>query len=126
MDIEVNHYSHGLARAVQGHSDNAKALIKAQLERYEKKPAKGHNYRTNYYTLDTALYGILDRDEARFNEGVKLQLMFYQGYARGEGKNTTFEFICDHSVALANLGIHQGLPVTVEHDTLPKGLLIQE
>ena len=48
---------------------------------------------------------------------------FYQKVALGEHRNTPYEFICDHAVALANLGLHHGLSVNVEHDTLPKGLL---
>ena len=54
-----------------------------------------------------------------------MQLEFYQGDAQGELKDTDEEFICDYAVALANLGLHHGLAVTVEHDTLPPGLLIR-
>ena len=34
-------------------------------------------------------------------------------------------YICDHAVALANLGTFFGLSITIEHDLLPKGLLIE-
>jgi len=54
-----------------------------------------------------------------------MQLDFYQGDAQGELKDTDEEFICDYAVALANLGLHYGLAVIVEHATLPKGLMAQ-
>jgi len=38
--------------------------------------------------------------------------------------DTSEEFICNHAVALSNLAIGYRLKVTVEHELLPKGLLI--
>ncbi|MFW5443416.1 MAG: hypothetical protein ACKE51_03795, partial [Methylococcaceae bacterium] len=75
--------------------------------------------------LSLALYGILDKDPALFNEGLALQLQYYQVNAQGESKDTSEEFVCDHAVALANLAIGYKMDVTVEHDTLPKGLLLE-
>ena len=74
----------------------------------------------------TTLFGILEQDQGLFNEGLQMQLKFYENLAHGEEKNTPKEFLCDNAIALANLGIHHELRVTVEHDTLPKGLLIQK
>jgi len=125
MDVEVNRYAHALKHALLGEHQQASVLLKTQREAYEAKPSKRNDYRKNYYTLSTALYGILEKDEALFNEGLQLQVVFYQGDARGELKDTDEEFICDYAVALGNLGIKYGLKVTVAHDTLPKGLLIQ-
>ncbi len=125
MDIEVNRYAHALKHAILGGRTRAWLLLKEQREAYEARPSKRDDYRKNYYTLSTALFGIMDKNEALFNEGLAMQLAFYQDMAQGEYKNTPMEFICDNAVALANLGIHHGLKVTVEHDTLPKGLLIQ-
>jgi hypothetical protein len=124
MDVEANHYAHALAQTLRGERTPAWNTMKAQREAYEAKPSKRNDYRKNYYTLSTALFGILVKDTAIFNKGLAMQLDFYQGDAQGENKNTDEEFICDHAVALANLGLHHGLAVTVEHDTLPKGLLI--
>ncbi len=125
MDIEVNRYAHALKHAILGGRTRAWLLLKEQREAYEARPSKRDDYRKNYYTLSTALFGIMDKNEVLFNEGLAMQLAFYQDMAQGEYKNTPMEFICDNAVALANLGIHHGLKVTVEHDTLPKGLLIQ-
>jgi len=71
------------------------------------------------------LLGIANQDGALFNKGLQMQLDFYQGDAQGELKDTDEEFICDYAVALANLGLHYGLAVIVEHATLPKGLMAQ-
>ena len=126
MDPEVNHYAHDLKYVLRDGRMKAWNRLKTQFEAYMAKPPKRNDFRKNYYTLTTALFGIVDSNEERFNQGLRMQLEFYRGYARGEAKNTDEEFICDHAVALANLGIHYGLNVTVEFDTLPKGLLMQK
>ena len=123
-DIEINRYAHALASTLRDDIDGAKRLMTLQALGYEKKPVKGSGYRANYFTVSTALTGVLDDNEELFNQGLLAQLNFYQPYTRGEEKNTTREFICDFAVALANLGLHRGLKVTVEYDTLPKRLLI--
>ena len=125
MDIEVNRYAHALKNALLDDFESARQLLNAQVDAYLAKPSKRRDYRMNYFTLSTALSGIVDKDATRLNEGLKKQLDFYESYAQGEVKNTDEEFICDYAVALANVGIHHGLKVTVEHDTLPSGLLIQ-
>lgn len=123
--IEVNQYAHALAATLKDDIDEAKRLMTLQALGYTKKPAKGTGARANFFTLSTALIGILDRDDELFNQGLLTQLQFYQHEAQGEAKNTTYEFVCDDAVGLANLGLHHGLTVTVEYDTLPKGLLIK-
>ena len=122
--IEVNQYAHALASTLKDNIEEAKRLMLLQTLGYEKKPAKGTGARANFFTLSTALIGILDCNDELFNQGLLAQLKFYQREAQGELKNTDEEFICDYAVALANLGLHRGLKVTVEYDTLPKGLLI--
>jgi hypothetical protein len=124
LAIDTNRYTNALALALQDRLEEAKSVLDAQFSDYTKRPPKSPADR-NYYTLINTLYGILERSEQRFNEGLEAQLKIYQGIARGELKNTDEEFICDYAVALANLGPHHGLKVTVEHDTLPKGLLFQ-
>jgi hypothetical protein len=123
LGIDTNRYTNALAFTLQERLKEAKKLLDAQFADYAKRPPKSPADR-NYYTLINALYGILERNEQRFNEGLQAQLESYEEDARGELKNTDEEFICDYAVALANLGIHHGLKVTVEHDTLPRGLLI--
>ncbi len=123
MDVEVNRYAHSLANVLKKHNEGAISLLNAQMGEYKKKPPKS-GYRLNYYTLCLALIGILEVDEQRFNQGLLEHLKFYQHDAQGALKNTDEEFICDDAIALANLGIKFGLKITVEHDTLPKGLLI--
>ena len=126
MDPDVNRYAHGLKHAVLGEYIKAMDYLEAQLAVYEKKPPR-QGYEKNYQTLITALYGIVTRDEKRFNEGLLMQLEFYRiAEAEGEYRNTPQGFICDDAVALANLGLHEGLAVTVEHDLLPRGLLIEK
>jgi len=124
MDIDANRYAHALASFLKGKRMDAWGLLRDQLKTYDKKPPKssGNKY---YYSLITALFGIIDSNEKQFNEGLSLQLKLYESDAKGELKDTDEEFICDDAVALANLGLHHGLKVTVEHDTLPKGLLIE-
>lgn len=123
MDPEVNDFAFALKHTLLGDSEKALALLRPRLDNYLKKPPKG-GYKRNYYTLTTALVGILEKDEALFNEGLALQLHFHLGDARGEYKNMPQGYICDDAVALANLGIHHGLNVTVTDYRLPAGLLI--
>lgn len=124
MDAEINNYAHSLKSILVEDRDAALTLLKRQMDAYDSKPPKKRGYRKNYQTLTTALYGIADKNEKLFNQGLRMQLEFYQSYAEGEAKNTSEEFICDQAVALANLGIHNGLKVSAEQETLPKGLLM--
>ncbi len=125
MDKEVNDYAHDLKLCVLEAWDEALARLEAHAEYYRAFPPTRNDYRRNYCTLTTALHGIAARDAARFNEGLRMQLDFYAHEANGEYRNTDQEFICDDAVALANLGLHRGLPVTVEDDRLPRRLLIE-
>jgi len=124
MDIDVNRYAHALASFLKGKRMDAWGLLQDQLKVYENNPPKSIGDK-NYFSLITALFGIIDKNENQFNEGLALQLKLYESEAKGELKDTDEEFICDDAVALANLGLHHGLEVTVEHNTLPKGLLIE-
>jgi hypothetical protein len=126
MDPPINRYTWALKYVVLG--DTGKAwndYLRISMEDFGKKPPKGYNWRSNYFTLSTALAGIALGDADTFNDGLKMQLDFYRSTANGESKNTDEEFICDHAVALANLGLHRGLNVTVQHELLPRGLLIR-
>lgn len=124
MHIEINDFAHALSKLLLGQRKEALALAEARMQVFERKPPTGYNYKTNYYTLMTTLYGILIRDTVLFNKGLLEQVNFYARYAKGEGKNTSEEYICDEAVALANLGLHEGLKVTVQDMRLPTGMLI--
>lgn len=123
MDPEVNDFALALQHTLLGDTDKALTILRPRLDKYLKKPPKG-GYKRNYFTLTTALVGILERDEAIFNEGLALQLHFHLGDARGEYKNMPQGYVCDDAVALANLGLHHGLNVTVSDYRLPTALLI--
>jgi hypothetical protein len=124
LAIDTNRYANALALTIRDKREPALELLTAQFEDYKKKPPKSPADR-NYYSLILALYGILVGEQEKFVEGLELQLKSYRGYAKGEGKDTDEEFICDDAVALAILGIHHGLEVAEEYEMLPKGLLIQ-
>jgi hypothetical protein len=124
LSLRSNRYANALALTIRDKRQPALELLVAQFEDYKKKPPKSPADR-NYYSLILALYGIVAGEREKFLEGLELQLKSYRGYAHGEGKDTDEEFICDHAVALAILGIHHGLEVTVEYEMLPKGLLIE-
>ena len=124
MDVEVNHHAHALKHTLLGDLSQARTLLQGLITAYEAKPSKRRDYRKNFYTMSQALLGIIETDVKRFNQGLLLQLDFYQGEAQGELRNTDQGFICDKAVALANLGLYHGLAVTIEYDTLPKGLLL--
>jgi len=124
LSIQSNRYAHALASFLKGKRIDAWGILREQMKVYEKKPPKSAGAK-NYHSLITALFGIIDENEKQFNGGLALQLKLYESETKGELKDTDQEFICDDAVALANLGLHHGLAVTVEHDTLPKGLLIE-
>lgn len=125
MDPEVNDFAFGLKYTLLDEHDKARSILRPRLDNYLKKPPKG-GYKRNYFTLTTALVGILEKNEALFNEGLAMQLHFHLGDARGEYKNMPQGYICDDAVALANLGLHHGLHVTVTDYRLPPGLLIRK
>lgn len=123
MDPEVNDFAFALKYTLLDEHEKALSILRPRLDKYLKKPPKG-GYKRNYYTLTTALVGILEKKADLFNEGLVLQLHFHLGDARGEYKNMPQGYICDDAVALANLGLHYGLGVTVSDYRLPPGLLI--
>jgi hypothetical protein len=124
LALDTNRYVNALALTIRDEREPALELLTAQFEDYKEHPPKSPADR-NYYSMILALYGILVSEQEKFVEGLELQLKSYRGYAKGEGKDTDEEFICDDAVALSNLGIHHGLEVTEEYEMLPKGLLIQ-
>ncbi|WP_250656895.1 Imm49 family immunity protein [Alkalimarinus coralli] len=125
MDAVVNRYTYAYKHALLNELQKGQRLLEKTLQEYAEKPPKTGGD-MHYFTLSMTLYGILKRDEVVFNEGLALQLKFYKkSYIPAEDLwGTAEEFICDYAVALSNLALDAGLRVTVEHDLLPKGLLI--
>jgi hypothetical protein len=122
----TNRYTFALQHAILGGREQAEELMDISMFYYTEHPPKGHNFQHNYYTLSLTLQGIVTKDEKKFNEGLALQLKFYEGEALSEENyNVPEGYIDDDAVALANLGIFYGLKVTTTHMLLPPGLLIQ-
>lgn len=122
MDPEVNNYTWGLKHTLLDAPGKARELLNRTLDKYAANPPKT-GYKRNYYTLTTALAGILDNDDERFNLGLREQAAFYKGWAQGENADTPEEYIDDHLVALGNLGRYHGLTVQDDIPYLPEGLL---
>ena len=77
------------------------------------------------HTLSIALLGIVEKNEVRFNGELAAQLEFYEPETtHGEEQDTSEEFISNHAVALANLGLWAGLKLHTKHWLLPTDLLI--
>jgi hypothetical protein len=116
-------YVRGLKHLLLDHPDEARAQINTLLQRYADKPPRS-GYKRNYYTLALALAGILEGNETKFLEGLHLQAEFYRALARGENADTPEEHMCDHLVALGNLGIHCGRSLASDIPFLPRQLLM--
>lgn len=125
MDPDVNRYTYALKYALLGELDKGSALLKQTIDEYTAKPPKDGGD-INYFTLSLTLSGILTSDEALFNQGLEQVLIFHQKVMipSEDLEDGDEAYMSDHAVALANLALHFGLNVTVEHDLLPKGLLI--
>jgi hypothetical protein len=122
----TNRYTFALQHAILGGREQAEELMDISMLYYAGHPPKGHNFQHNYYTLSLTVQGIVTKDKKKFNEGLALQLKFYEGEALSEENyNVPEGYIDDDAVALANLGIFYGLKVTTTHMLLPPGLLIQ-
>jgi hypothetical protein len=98
-------------------------LLSKPLEEDEEEDER--DWQRNYLTLALTLEGILKKSEGQFNEGLRKQAEFYEKRAHGEAEDTDEEYICDHLVALGNLGILQGLRLRGEIPYLPSGLLLK-
>ncbi|MFW5444183.1 MAG: hypothetical protein ACKE51_07750, partial [Methylococcaceae bacterium] len=81
-DDAITRYAHAMKYALIGSHvrEAGKTLLMQTIDKCRKKPPKG-GWKLNFYTLSLALYGILDKDQALFNEGLALQLQFYQAEA---------------------------------------------
>ncbi len=124
LSRRANRYANALALTIRNKHRPALELIAAQFEDYKKKPPRSPGGR-NYYSLILALFGILANEKAKFHEGVELQLKSYWPYAKGEGKDTDEEFICDNAVALAILAQKRRRWPGLHREMLPGGLMLK-
>jgi hypothetical protein len=124
LALDTNRYVNALALTIRDKHQPALELLAAQFEDYKKRPPKSPGDR-HYYSLILALYGVLVGEKEKFHEGLELQLKSYWSYAKGEGKDTDEEFICDDAVALAILAQHRQKWPGLETEMLPGGLMLQ-
>jgi hypothetical protein len=124
LSLRSNRYANALALTLQERQKEALPLLLAQFEDYKKKPPKSPAAR-NYYSLILALFGIVAKEREKFHQGIELQLKSHWPYAKGEGKDTDEEFICDHAVALTILAQRNLLWPKVAQNMLPGGLLLR-
>ncbi|MDC0713135.1 hypothetical protein POL68_32035 [Stigmatella sp. ncwal1] len=121
--LELRCYTRGLQQFVLDEPGKAKGFLSQVLQKHNNTVPK-RGYQRNYYTLALALSGIVDGSDATFNEGLRQQAEFYRGAARGENSDTAEEHICDHLVALGNLGLGHGREVAEKIPFLPAALLL--
>ena len=127
MDLDVNRYAFAYKYVLLDKKDEAQALLQETIDDcIQNKPT--HPGDINYFTLSLTLQGIAMGSNKLFTEGLQQQLHFYEKTMTpaDDGWDTEEEFFCDHAIALANLGLRHGLPVTVEHPLMPKRLLIDK
>ena len=123
-EIVHQRFAHALKFAVMGVKDPGKSLLWKSLTEMHGKKTKDP-FKLNYLNQTQTLYGILDNDEERFNQGLELQVAMHLIWVKQEDAvDTPYEYICDDAVALANLGIGFGMKLTFEHYTLPEGLVM--
>lgn len=123
VQAELSGYVRGLKYLLLGEPEAARPHLSRALGSPGRSPPGG-GHKRNYYTLVLALSGVLEQDDTRFNEGLRLQSEFYEGLAHGENADTDEEFLCDHLIALGNLGLHYGRHVFTESPFLPRALLL--
>ena len=127
MDLDVNRYAFAYKYVLLDKKDEAQALLQETIDDcIQNKPT--HPGDINFFTLSLTLQGIAMGSNKLFTEGLQQQLHFYEKTMTpsDDGWDTEEEFFCDHAIALANLGLRHGLPVTVEHPLMPKRLLIDK
>ena len=78
-----------------------------------------------YFTLHTALRGVVEQDANLLNTGLTAHLEFYVWMLRNNGSeiDRPANFICDTALALANLGLSGCVKVWTRHALLPASLL---
>ena len=139
MDADVCNFVDALQAYLLNDAATATRLLRENFKRFEQHKARLQDGDedaqedeeeggvTNYHTMSTALLGIVEKNERRFNGGLAAHLELYERDDIGphsENYGTDEEFICDHAIALANLGLWAGLKLYTKHRLLPTDLLI--
>ncbi|MCE9854247.1 hypothetical protein L2728_05660 [Shewanella chilikensis] len=115
---------HALKAWFNGDHDKASAHCQKRLDEYTAKPSKKITFRSNYFTLHLALWGIIHKDALSFEDGIKRNLAIWHHGARyGEESGTTRGHYAEFAVALTNLGIHAGMEQPVVDPFIPQGLV---
>ena len=116
---------HALKAWFNGDHDKASAHCQKRLDEYTAKPSKKITFRSNYFTLHLALWGIIHKDTLSFEDGIKRNLAIWHHGARyGEESGTTRGHYAEFAVALTNLGIHAGMEQPVVDPFIPQGLVL--
>ncbi|WP_220783660.1 immunity 49 family protein, partial [Shewanella sairae] len=99
-------FVHALNAWFTGDKIRAAGFCQKSMEAYIAKPSKKVTYRSNYYTLHLALWGIITHDQQAFDEGIRKQLEICHHEARyGEMKGTAEAYFAEYALALTSLAI---------------------
>ena len=120
----VDDFVHALNAWFTGDKVRAAGFCQKSMEAYIAKPSKKVTYRSNYYTLHLALWGIITHDQLAFDEGIRKQLEICHHEARyGEQKGMTEAYFAEYALALTNLGIQAGMKQQVFDPFIVQGLV---
>lgn len=116
---------HALNAWFTGDKLRAAGFCQKSMEAYIAKPSKKVTYRSNYYTLHLALWGIITHDQLAFDEGIRKHLEICYHEARyGEQKGMTEAYFAEYALALTNLAIQAGMKQQVFDPFIVQGLVI--
>lgn len=122
----ANNYIFALQELINGNGKKAAIYCQESLEGFIKKPSKGINYRSNYYTLHLALFGIITGDQTMFDHGISEQLSICHVEAvKGADAGLVSSRVSDFSIALTNLALLQNLKQNIYDDFIPQGLILE-
>lgn len=110
-----------------GDKPRAAGFCQKSMEAYIAKPSKKVTYRSNYYTLHLALWGIIINDQSVFDTGIQKQLEICHHDSRyGEWNDSVRGYFADYALALTNLAIQAGMKHQVIDPFIPEGLVWQQ
>lgn len=134
---QANDYALALKNLFVGNRAEAKVLTEKVLKSFQTGEAQEklkqlkeeslfvEDAHFDYEGLCATLLGILDNNEERFNQGLEMLLRSHQEKIVEEDILFPMgEFFAASPLAMANLGIHQGLAVSVQSNLLPEKLII--
>lgn len=120
-------FVHALQAWFRGDKVRAAGFCQKSMEAYIAKPSKKITYRSNYYTLHLALWGIIINDQSVFDTGIEKQLEICHHDARyGEWKGMVEGHFAEYALALTNLAVQAGMKHQVIDPFIPEGLVWQQ